>query len=190
MKYLLLLLLLTCIFNIPLLASAETENKELVQSAKADAQRDAKLDVNSVYWAAGGYCVGVGSSGLLSTILFSQYYRVDTCLGASSFEGKPIPELIESVERGGYICLGASLIISLGYHIAAMRSTPTPPANRLLGKPPAYVNSYVSTYNHETRKLQTRSAIAGSTIGCFNGAGAALVLIGITRHPLLTCTGW
>lgn len=184
MKYLLLLFLLTCIFNIPLLASAETENNELVQSAKADAQRDAKKDVNSAYWVAGGYCVSSGSSLLLSTILFSQYYRVDTCLGGT-ITGKTIPELIE---REGYICLGASLIISLGYHTKAMLFTPTPPANRLLGKPPAYVKSYTATYTHETRKLQTQSAIAGSVIWCFSGAGGALILIGITRQPLLPLT--
>lgn len=186
MKYLLLLFLLTCIFNTPLLAvSAETENNELVQSAKADAQRDAKKDINSKYWVAGGYCVSVGSSLLLSTILFSQYYRVDTdtCLGAMSFKGKPVPELIE---REGYICLGASLIIPLGYYIKATLFTPTPPANRLLGKPPAYVNSYISTYTRETRKLKTRSAIVGSVIGCSSGAGAALLLIGIGRQPLPT----
>jgi len=178
------ILLLVYIFNIPLLASAETENNELVQNAKANAQRDAKKDVNSAYWIAGGYCISCGGSLLLSTILFSQYYRVDTCLGARNFEGEPIPELTESVAREGYIGFGVSLIMQLGYNIAAMRFTPTPPANRLLGKPPAYVNSYISTYTHKTRKLQTQSAIAGSVIGCFSGAGTALLLIGIMRLDL------
>ena len=75
----------------------------------------------------------------------------------------------------GGLCLGVGggcLLGSLGI-VAAHFYEPSPPPTRLLGKPPEYVDFYVSNY----REVRQNVALSAASIGCIAGAVTAGCLV-------------
>ena len=64
----------------------------------------------------------------------------------------------------GILGLGAAYIIE-----------PSPPATRLLGKPPEYVAVYTDCYRDEGKRVQTKNAL----VGCLIGEAAVLIIYAI-----------
>jgi len=64
----------------------------------------------------------------------------------------------------GIFGLGAAYIIE-----------PSPPATRLLGKPPEYVAVYTDCYRDEGKRIQTKNAL----VGCLIGEAAVLIIYAI-----------
>jgi hypothetical protein len=75
----------------------------------------------------------------------------------------------------GGLCLGfggGCLLGPLGI-VAAHFYEPSPPPTRLLGKPPEYVDFYVSNY----REVRQNVALSAASIGCIAGAVTAGCLV-------------
>ena len=95
---------------------------------------------------------------------------------------------------GGF-CLGISggcLLGSLGI-IGAYFRQPSPPPTRLLGKPPEYIDVYVSRYKWQRK----RAALSGACLGCAAGTVVAAVPrtpwaipLGFFAGRIATDRGW
>ena len=75
----------------------------------------------------------------------------------------------------GAFCLGIGggcVFGSVGV-VAAYFYEPSPPPTRLVGKPPEYVDAYVSMYKSERNK----TALSGASLGCIAGAVVAGCLV-------------
>jgi hypothetical protein len=92
------------VLSIPFVAMAQDD---VMAVARADAERDAEMDVNGTIWFLAG-CLG-GLTGLLISYIY----------------------------------------------------TPSPPASRLMGKPPEYVAYYTDFYKEKARGVQTNRALSG-----------------------------
>ena len=88
----------------------------------------------------------------------------------------------------GGLCLGVGggcLLGSLGVVAAFFYEPSPPPPTRLLGKPPEYVDVYVSNYKHARWML----ALSGASLGCATGAIAAGCLVTPWSAALGTVVG-
>ena len=95
----------------------------------------------------------------------------------------------------GGLCLGfggGCLLGPLGI-VAAYFYEPSPPPTRLLGKPPEYVDFYVSNY----KKIRQNVALSAAGIGCLVGAIAAAIprtpwaiVFGSAGGKIATENGW
>ena len=110
-----------------------------------------------------------------------------------------------SLALGGGCLLGSLSLIGSYLH------RPSPPLNRLVGKPPEYIGVYIDTYKERRRAMASSAAIVGCTLGAATagclafagvspwstalqestdeyGHGLNVVLSGISRVPVLR--GW
>ena len=95
---------------------------------------------------------------------------------------------------GGF-CLGfggGCLLGSLGV-VAAYFRQPSPPPTRFLGKPPEYIDVYVSHY----KSRRNNSALGGACLGCAAGAITAAVprtpwaiVLGAVAGKIVDERGW
>ena len=117
--------------------------------AKADAESDAKHDVNLLaYFGAGvSTSFAAGMCGLTSLCI------ADLPFGYSQNDDPSC--MIASMSAAGPF----SLLI--GYYIRP----PNPPPERLIGKSPEYVKFYADAYRAKMRSYRTRSVAAGSAFG-------------------------
>ena len=135
--------------------------------AKAAAERDASKDTNEPLW----FCIGG------PTLLFGFLYGVmggHMILNASEYTGGWVIDFEEYQARVcgvGSLALGASCIGIVGRGIFA--ETPPPP-DRLIGKSPEYVESYLNAYKRKVRTLRGISTVAGSGAACLPIFGLAV----------------
>lgn len=166
MKYLLLLFLLTCIFNTPLLAvSTETENNELVQSAKAEAQRDAKKDV-IVKTARRDAEANISKRWALGCL--APY----TCMAIGALPGLSSDDRFLFLMGATIGCL-TPLALTLNY---THNNKPVPNPEALIGKSPEYVAIYTEAYQKRSNFLKRAPVITGTAAVV---AGCVLLLLSL-----------
>ena len=146
------------VFSVPCVAANDIE-----ADAKRDAQKDAK-SFNKLRWFAGG-CLGSACPFILGTA-----HTVAGSRGIHLENHIPKP-FIFSPEVTDFCCLSffaGGVLLPIGY--AAFHS-PTPLADRFLGKSPDYVNAYTTVYRRRIKQQQivwsTRGCLVGTSIGAF-----------------------
>ena len=167
MKIVSVFLMIALIFSIPSIALTQ-QNVEVAaakvtkkQDAKFDdetllakeaAKRDAKNDTNRTSWFVGSFIGG----GLIAAAGLSA--------GLEGVGGNP--ESLLFLLPGCGVCGG--------YVSAFLFGSPSPPSDRLLGKSPEYVTSYVNAYKDRVKEWQMISGIAGFALGFGGIAGIVL----------------
>lgn len=150
----LIVFMIVLTFTTPLATLAE---QNPVLEAKSDAARDARKDTNEVIW----FCINAG--GLPVAMMggyTAGYYLLNPLLENSICSGV-----------GGATC---GLISCSSYFAILGLLTPqiTIPPNKLIGKSPEYVETYVKIYK---RKVGMRRVIP-TGVGCLVGYGIAVAL--------------
>lgn len=130
-------LMAVLIFSVPFITFAQQNTGNVL--AITEAKRDAKKDVNELGWFAAG-CLG-GALPIPSSTISEQ---------------KLLDGNIYMIFACGAACFPT---------FYALFNTPTPPPDRLLGKSPAYVLSYVNTYVSEVKRRRILSSGAGCCVG-------------------------
>ena len=163
------------------------QNANAVAEAKAAAERDASKDTNEPAW----FCIGG------PTLLFGFLYGFmggHMILNASEYTGGLVIDFEEYQARVcgvGSLALGASCIGIVGRGIFAETPPPTnssflrrrimpgiaPPPDRLIGKSPEYVESYLNAYKRKVRTLRGVSTVTGSGAVCLSIFGLAVANI-------------
>lgn len=122
--------------------------------AEAEAYRDVNHDMKESLWFLSGLVGGSAglvtgcASGILAGIL----------IGDSNILPDELPP-VESCGIGGILLFGvlaAPICVHLYPH------SPSPPPERLLGKPPEYVAAYTQAYRSKAISLRKRWVTAGS----------------------------
>ena len=109
---------------------------------------------------------------------------VDIITRAEADADKDVSELLWFAGGVGLYCFGVStgsLIPKVGYTASPVvwiagigyiyRSQKTPPAHRLMGKSPEFIEIYTSAYKERARYLRARAV----TLGCATGAAGTAV---------------
>ncbi len=155
------------------------QNANAVVEAKAAAEQDASKDTNEPFW----FCVGASCSPF---ILLYGYMGSQMILNSSDYSGGIVGP---STPGGAYImgfCLLASSVSCIGivnHGISSETPGPgglrfimrgmAPPPERLIGKSPEYVQSYLDAYKRKVRMLRGKSTTLGGAVvcGCLFGLG-------------------
>ena len=140
-------LLIAAIAVILILSLSFSSPAQTLAQIRAEAARDTKKDVKEVLWfsAGGGICVLGG---------------IETCLGIlgtlSSSTGGFFGYAPSVSTKGNQTMISESLFSKIdGYN-------PAPPPQRLLGKPPDYVQHYTQAYQNQARKHRKKWSIIGA----------------------------
>ncbi len=165
------LLILTLIFSHPFVILAQQNSAEI--QAKRDAETDANTDVNSLIWAGVGFTAPF--LGCLGCIVGAQLAA--DANGTISGSGDRLTGLGTGISNAcGVVFLGGSIGFMFG---SSMSMIPvyyypiSPPAVRLLGKTPEYVQIYTSNYTTNAKKNRVEAASVGACIG----TGSLLLLM-------------
>ena len=118
--------------------------------AKADAESDAKQDVNLLAY------FGVGASAPFAAWMCGLTGLRIFDLAIGGYEGAYFPYIEATMGAG------AVMSVLIGYYIRP----PNPPPERLIGKSSEYVKSYADAYRAKMRWYRTRSVAAGSALSC------------------------
>lgn len=157
------------------LAATETKTAT-VRAAIIDAVQDAKK-YNAIPWGIGGtLATPVSVCCNLSIVLWAPY-------------SLDVPLLTVYNNKVGCVaCLSAiptiTLLMSYGKKVS-------PPAERLMGKPPEYVSLYVKTYEQRVKRKRLKYAM----YGCAGGSILTVLVIGylnenVSIGPDDYATGW
>ncbi len=144
-------------------------------TAKAAAEQDASGDINKLLWFGAGVgvcCIG-GTIGGLTGALVGDLIAppADTGLGSLA----PLLGFGDGAAVGCLVGVVAGVSIPfIGIHSYQAN----PPAERLLGKSPKYVEFYTDTYKSKTRSLRGGWAAAG-----FGGVVGGLLLSWLLLVP-------
>lgn len=131
--------------------------QQIMQSqAETDAHTDIKHDMKEILWftaglvgSSAGTVTGCASGGLVGLLISSE----TNCISAI------FDDPIESCSIAGTILFGV-LAVPICVHLYP--HSPTPPPERLLGKPPEYVAAYTHAYRSKAISLRKRWVTAGS----------------------------
>ena len=137
MKYICVLLITVLIFSQPLSSFAETNDPEII---KSHAKEDADRDMSRLRWFGSGVGLIGGASCCLTTIGIAFHTTSSNS-----------PEAI----------LTFPILIPIAGLIATYRYSPSPPAERLIGKSPLYVSIYTDAYQSQARSIRTKMAASG-----------------------------
>ena len=140
-------------------AAAQNANA-VVLEAKAAAEQDASKDTNELLW----FCIG----GTLPWALAYGFMGGYMIQNPSEFTGGLVIDFEEHEALAcgvGLLALSASCIGIASWGIFA--KTPPPP-ERLIGKSPEYVASYLNAYKRKVRTLRGTSTVGGSVAGCLS----------------------
>ncbi|RKU19752.1 hypothetical protein C6503_07510 [Candidatus Poribacteria bacterium] len=120
---------------------------------KAAAEREASNDTNKYLW----FCIGAGG---LPVTTFG-------CALLGDYFLNPVLEdswLLR--DKGGVLGGVTGLVSYTGLLPRLLTFKSTPPPERLIGKSPAYVYSYLNAYKRRVETLRTRSLGVGCILGC------------------------
>ena len=134
------------VFSMPFVARAQQQPQQVTQelaSAEAEAETDANRDVNKPLYFGLG-CLLTGIPILTSIVVDNS--------DLADYLSSSVPALA---------------ILGMYYH------RPNPPVSRLIGKSPAYINTYTSHYKSRRGRIQANWASAG----CLTGGGVLGALI-------------
>ena len=139
---LLVFLLAMLTFSVPLMTEAKVEEN----AAKRDAEKDAAR-VNELRWFAAGFFGGAAPFLSLWVLPFDEgNYDVTYACWLS--------------------LLGTGVLLPTGY---AVFDSPSPPADRFLGKSSDYVDAYTTAYRRQVKRQRIKLSATGCIIGTFLG---------------------
>ena len=150
------LLMVFLVFSMPFMTFAQPNPKyeDERAAAKADAERDADNDVNKLTWGCVGGVLGV--VGTASAVL--------GCLVAA-FEAESGDGLSADETLAVSLFIFGGGIVAVSPAVLAISIKPTPPSERLLGKSPEYVDTYVDTYVRKVRHHRRMATVKGAAVG-------------------------
>ena len=146
------IILLTLV--VPLLTFAqEPLAVEDINTLRLQAESDAKKDAGQIMTVLTPFVAGIGAAfaGAMSGL-------VTGCIASEVYPGIPDEVGCALVAVGG-----SPFFLMLVNHY---NTPPHPPIERLIGKHPEYVSTYVDTYNKKMRARQLIAASAGAVAGC------------------------
>lgn len=99
--------------------------------------------------------------------MYSMYPDVEQAIAEAKMDiQEPYGWLAGSfLASAGCSCLAGGVVV-----ITSQVVPPAPPVNRLIGKTPAYVNAYTSTFKKEVKKKR----LIHTSAGCISGTALAL----------------
>ena len=153
---LIIFLMAMLVFSIPCVAASDVEAE-----AKRDAEKDTK-SFNELKWFAGG-CLG----SACPYILGSACVVAGSDISLENYIPKPF---IFGSEVTDFCCLsffGAGVFLPIGY---AVFHSPTPRADRFLGKSSDYVDTYTTVYRRRVKEQRVKLSAIGCMIGTSVGA--------------------
>ena len=129
--------------------------------AKADAELDAKHDVNLLAYFGAGMSVplAAGMCALMTGCIADLHFG----------HRQPEPSYITA-------SVSAATVFSLLIRYYIRLHPPNPPPERLIGKSPEYVKFYADAYRAKMRSYQIKSGTAGSAFGCLTLTGGTLII--------------
>jgi len=139
-RYTCILLITVLMFSQPLSSLAETNDPEVIRTR---AKEDANRDVSRLRWFGSG--VGIMGGTLCGTVC---------CLGIISLSNTSEPPDFLM----GSLTVSIYLIPIVGL-TAISRHSPSPPAERLIGKSPLYVSIYTDTYQSHARDSDENGSV-------------------------------
>ena len=153
------------------------QQNSIQTQAEVDAHRDVNRDMRESFWFLSGLmssgvgCAAGGAGGFLFGLLIG-----------GSLETNCISFISDDPLEGGTIA-GAILcgVLTVPTAVFVYPHNPSPPLERLLGKPPEYIEVYLQAYRSKTISLRKRWVTAGS-ITANLGIGAMLLLDNITNR--------
>ena len=77
-------------------------------------------------------------------------------------------------------CVAAYGILALTPTALALIDSPVPPADRLLGKSPDWVNAYTQAYQKGMKRYRAESSVAGCFAGTVTFAGTVALITAVT----------
>ena len=162
------ILMAVLVFSMPFTTLAQQHTQSVPEHyvAESDAKRDSKRDVNEIGWFLGGFAgYGAGALVAVAGVLLSLQASclLDTGVDAQS-----------EYESGVCLMLGG-LVLTSFVPLVAVSLSPTPQPDQLLGKSPAYIDTYVSTYK---RSIRIRRG-AFSSIGWLSGAALSVLFFSL-----------
>lgn len=157
------ILMAVLVFSMPFttLAQQHTQSVQERSVAESDAKRDSQHDVNETRWFIGGF-VGHGAGALITLVgailaLKGHYIHHEEASCASAVGA--------TLHTAGVCLMFGGPAVTSFVPLVAVSLSPTPQPDRLLGKSPAYIDTYVSTYKRSVRMRRG----AFSSIGCLSG---------------------
>ena len=141
--------------------------------AKADAHRDVNRDMKESLWFLSGLvsssvcCAGGGVGFFVGGLILGDF---------DIFPGEG-PSVGSCVIASGIVCG----VLTVPTAIFIYPHKPSPPLERLLGKPPEYIEVYLQAYRSKTISLRKRWVTAGS-ITANLGVGAMLLLNNVANR--------
>ena len=149
-----LIILLTLVVSLSTFAeeplAVEDVNATRLQAAESDAKKDADNDMRrSVPFFTG---MGSAFAGVM-------------CLGLTELTLRTFPsDLQEGI--GCCAIAAAGALPFVGALIMHRNNPPPPPIERLIGKHPEYVKTYIDAYGKKMRSKHERTVFAGAAAGC------------------------
>ena len=136
----------------PITTFAQQQANTEALTAKADAELHAKNDFEKITWMGVGLCVPVLS---VATGCITSYALEKAKGGDPTFAGYVYGYFNTTgmVGGAGLVCYGSAYWIY--YHETA------PPAERLLGKSPEYIEHYTTTYQNKMRSERIKWTLLG-----------------------------
>ena len=128
--------------------------------AKADAIRDADHDMKKAWWFMSGLVsssVGCAAGGI-GGCLFGMF--IDA--GSDMFIDAGSDTNCIGSDRTMLSCSILFGVLAVPAAVFILPHNPNPPLDRLLGKPPEYIEVYLQTYRSKTVSLRKRLITAGS----------------------------
>ncbi len=169
LRLFLFFLIAVIVFSVPLRVEAKIEDA----SAKRDAEKDVR-SYNEYKWFAGG-CLGAAIPlMLLSVWRFADYHGHGVYI--EDYIPHPQGQNTLDFSYTNYCWLSSLVAGALMPTLYAIFHSPTPPAEKFLGKSPDYINAYIIAYTSKVK----RQRIALSTVGCIVGT-----CLGTSTHLLI-----
>ena len=159
--------LMTTLLIFSMMPVSLAQQQSLQAQAKADAHRDVNRDMRESLWFLSGLvsssvcCAGGGVGVFLGGLLLGDFDIFPD-------EG---PSMGSCIIAGGILCG----VLTVPAAIFIYPHKPSPPLERLLGKPPEYIEVYLQAYRSKTISLRKRWVTAGS-ITANLGVGVMLLL--------------
>ena len=122
-------------------------------TAKADAELHAESDIHKITWMGIGLCVPVLSVATGCVV----GYALGSTEGGGDLPGGygfGSPSIIGMLGGAGLVFCGSAYWV-YGYE-------PTPPAERLIGRSPEYIEHYTTAYQKKMRSQRIKWALIGS----------------------------
>ena len=136
----------------PITTFAQQQTNTEALAAKADAELHAENDIHKITWMGVGLCVPVLS---VATGCVAGYTLGSTEGGGGLPGGYGFgePSIIGMVGGAGLVFCGSS------YWVYSHKSAP--PAERLVGKSPEYIEHYTTAYQNKMRSQRIKWTLAG-----------------------------